>query len=791
MKDLFGKPSQQRACACCWLLAICFLFTGPLPAYTADQDTVSSADAQAASIMAGLSDEQVRQLLIEELKADALSEQPAKPQMKGPAYILAGILSSLSNEQDANEDQIKNLLNGIPNMGPDLYRVFIKLCPYGTSSGAVVNIIWVIFFISIGFIFELLFRKFFFPKYLRNDPGADLGAMHNYDKFLAAIILVLPDILGLILFFGGAYFVFMVFIWTDSPYVQLFFLATLISITCIRTIAIAAQIVFFPNNEHLRIIPMTSRHALISQRLVVWIFGYIVVSLMFAVVASRLGAAQETVRLHQLLMATLLLAVTGCAVVIYRKQVQKLILDAGTVDGQSLTWGREQFASIWHILAITYLAILWLLLLNDLADPSVKGSGAFILSFFVVPIWMVTDWLIQWVVRYSMTTLKIHQDHYDDTALPTEEDILQRAKGKGFYIKVKSIARIGLVGALIVWVSSLWHIRIPFFSELAAFLLDSIIILTLALFFWQFISSWIERKIQETIPEDEEDKEEEGEWGGAAKRGRAYTLLPMLRKFIASVLFVMVTLTLLSSMGVNIGPLLAGAGVIGLAIGFGAQKLVADIFSGFFYLLDDAFRVGEYITAGSVSGTVENISLRNVMLRHHRGMLQIIPHSELGAITNFMRGGIVVKFNLDFPYDAPIDRIRKVIKKVGQKMLENEEYGKDFILPVKSQGVREIANSVMTIRVKFTAQPGAHFIIRREAYRLITEALNAQGIHYAHRKVIVDLPDLAESGAQTIDPETRKQISKAAGAAATRTIEEQEQQAAAGTKGAKDDMMGG
>jgi hypothetical protein len=119
---------------------------------------------------------------------------------------------------------------------------------------------------------------------------------------------------------------------------------------------------------------------------------------------------------------------------------------------------------------------------------------------------------------------------------------------------------------------------------------------------------------------------------------------------------------------------------------------------------------------------------------------QIIPHSELGAITNYMRGGIVVKFNLEFPYDANIDKIRKVIKKVGKAMLEDEELGKDFIKPVKSQGVREIANSVMGIRVKFTANPGAHFVIRREAYKRITEALNKKGIYYAHRKVIVDVP---------------------------------------------------
>ena len=122
----------------------------------------------------------------------------------------------------------------------------------------------------------------------------------------------------------------------------------------------------------------------------------------------------------------------------------------------------------------------------------------------------------------------------------------------------------------------------------------------------------------------------------------------------------------------------------GLAIGFGAQKLVADVLSGIFYLVDDAFRVGEYIQAGSASGTVEAITLRNVMLRHHRGMLQIIPLSDLGSITNFMRGGIVVKFNLQFPYDTDIDKVRKAIKKVGKKMFDDPEMGPVFIQPVKS-----------------------------------------------------------------------------------------------------------
>jgi small-conductance mechanosensitive channel len=242
-------------------------------------------------------------------------------------------------------------------------------------------------------------------------------------------------------------------------------------------------------------------------------------------------------------------------------------------------------------------------------------------------------------------------------------------------------------------------------------------------------------------------------------------------------------------MGVNIGPLLAGAGVAGLAIGFGAQKLVADVLSGIFYLVDDAFRVGEYIQGGGVSGSVEAITLRNVMLRHHRGMLQIVPFSDLGSITNFMRGGIIVKFNLQFPYDTDVDKVRKIIKKVGQKMLDDPEMGPDFIQPVKSGGVREVGDSVMTIRVKFTAKPGAHFVIRREAFKLITEALEAQGIHYAHRKVIVEVAQADAStaadssktqqgGITSAQAEQLKdQALKAGAAAAVETLLKKEQEA--------------
>ncbi len=599
--------------------------------------------------------------------------------------------------------------------------------------------------------------------------------MSQTNRFKASVVNVLPEIIGLCLFFGISYSTFFLFEQTNSPIAQLAFLATLITISLIRTVSICSNVLFSPAVPNFRILPLSCTLANRTHRLLVVTLGYITSVLMFSVVAHRLGAERQTVVLLQLFFASLLLGITALVILVFKNKVKDHILAGDAGSDQTGGWGRSQFASVWHILAILYLALLWFLLVGSITNTEHSDKGAFLLSFFVVPIWMIADWVVQWVVLYAISTLKIHQSHYEDTEKVDEEIVLARDKGRKLYLQMKNFARTALILALGIWIAGLWNIEIPFISNLAGVLLDALIIMTLALVFWQFISSWIERKIQESLPKEEEEDKSDDEWGVAAARGRSYTLLPMIRKFVASVLVIMVTMTILSSIGVDIGPLLAGAGVVGLAVGFGAQKLVSDMFSGFFYLLDDAFRVGEYLTAGSVSGTVESITLRNVMLRHHRGMLQIVPHSDLGAITNFMRGGMIVKFNLDFPYDANIDKIRKIIKKVGIAMLDDEEIGKDFIRPVKSQGVREITNSVMTIRVKFTAKPGTHFVIRREAFKRITEALSAAGIDYAHKKVIVDVPGLSEnSNDSNFSAEQARSITNAIGAAALATISEEE-----------------
>lgn len=148
---------------------------------------------------------------------------------------------------------------------------------------------------------------------------------------------------------------------------------------------------------------------------------------------------------------------------------------------------------------------------------------------------------------------------------------------------------------------------------------------------WNIVTVLIDRKLGETETAHELGSERE------RRRARVRTLLPILKN-VLMILFVAVAIMMaLSAMGVEIAPLIAGAGVVGVAIGFGAQTVVKDIISGMFYLLDDAFRVGEYVSSGTYKGTVESFSLRSVKLRHHRGAVYIVPFSELGAVQNLSR----------------------------------------------------------------------------------------------------------------------------------------------------------
>ena len=228
---------------------------------------------------------------------------------------------------------------------------------------------------------------------------------------------------------------------------------------------------------------------------------------------------------------------------------------------------------------------------------------------------------------------------------------------------------------------------------------------------------------------------------------RLRTLLPIVRGTMAVVLLVMTVLMSLSALGVQVGPLLASAGVIGIAIGFGAQTLVRDMFSKFFYLLDDAFRVGEYIQSGNYKGTVEHLGVRSVVLRHHRGPLYTIPYGQLGAVQNQSRDWVIDKLTIGLTYDSDLDKARKLIKQIGKDLAADPEYAPHILEPLKMQGVEQFGDFAIQIRMKMMTKPGQQFTIRRRAHALIKQAFDANGIKFATPTVQVAGGGAAEPAA--------------------------------------------
>jgi moderate conductance mechanosensitive channel len=261
-------------------------------------------------------------------------------------------------------------------------------------------------------------------------------------------------------------------------------------------------------------------------------------------------------------------------------------------------------------------------------------------------------------------------------------------------------------------------------------LLHAAIVVLLADLAWHLLRTVIDRKLVEAqrAARDEE---------AARRRARLRTLLPILRNMALVALVVMAVLMALSALGVEIAPLIAGAGVVGVAIGFGAQTLVRDIISGMFYLLDDAFRVGEYIVSGQYKGTVESFSLRSIKLRHHRGYLYTVPFGELGAIENMSRDWVIDKLSIGITYDSDLDKVKKIIKQVSREIMADPELAPNILEPLKMQGVEQFGDFAIQIRLKMKTKPGEQFVIRRRAYGMIKKAFDAGGIRFAFPTVTV------------------------------------------------------
>jgi small-conductance mechanosensitive channel len=344
--------------------------------------------------------------------------------------------------------------------------------------------------------------------------------------------------------------------------------------------------------------------------------------------------------------------------------------------------------------------------------------------------------------------------------------------------------------ALLFLFLRLWDIDLSITRIFSSTLLSIIVAVLLGLFIWEYTKTLIDKKLEEEFSGDGEEIEEGGGAGGTRKG----TLLMLLRKFVLTVLVVIVMMIVLAQIGVNIGPMIAGAGIAGLAIGFGAQTLVKDIISGVFFLVDDAFRVGDFVETAGMKGSVEKISLRSMRLRNARGPIITIPFGDMKTVTNFSRDYQIMKLDIRVRYDTNIKKVKKIIKKIDQKIQEDPELAAGLLDKIKSQGVKAMDDSAMIMRVKFKTVPGRQFIIRREVFQRIQEAFRKEGIQFAHRNVTVYMPPETTAGESKKETDseddsstsTDKRKLEAAAAAALAIAAEEEEAAKEGEK-EKDD----
>ncbi|HEY8012346.1 MAG TPA: mechanosensitive ion channel family protein, partial [Dongiaceae bacterium] len=456
--------------------------------------------------------------------------------------------------------------------------------------------------------------------------------------------------------------------------------------------------------DKFRILPMDRAAARFwHQRILVlagwYAFGYATVMLL-----SELGFDLEARRLVAYILGLGLLAI-GLEMVWRHPPTHAEAPAAPFLKRRAIAW----------LLSILFL-LLWLLWVAS----AVRGM-------WLLAVLIALPWAIRGARRAVGHLLRPPGSAEAATALPS---VLTVALERG----LQALLIIG--GAL--FLAHVWNIDLvaltssdTVVTRLLRGLLSTVVIVLVADFGWQLAKTAIDRKIVEAPTTSDQQSQE---W---RRQARMKTLLPIFRNLLFIVLLVMVVMMALAALGVDIGPLVAGASVVGVAIGFGAQTLVRDIISGMFYLLDDAFRVGEYIQSGSYKGTVESFSLRSVKLRHHRGPLYTVPFGVLGAIQNMSRDWVIDKLSVGVTYDTDLNKVKKIIKQIGKELLEDPEFAPKIMETLKMQGVGEFGDFAIQIQMKLMTRPGEQFVIRRRAYAMIKKAFDANGINFAYPTVQV------------------------------------------------------
>ena len=218
---------------------------------------------------------------------------------------------------------------------------------------------------------------------------------------------------------------------------------------------------------------------------------------------------------------------------------------------------------------------------------------------------------------------------------------------------------------------------------------------------------------------------------------RIDTLLKILRSMIKIIVWLMIGMLILRKIGIDIAPIIAGAGIVGLAIGFGAQELVRDFIAGFFMLLENQIRNGDVAIINGTGGLVEHVGMRTIVLRDLSGVVHIFQNGKINTLSNMTKNWSGMVFDIGVAYKEDTDRVVDVIQQVADEQRADPDFKNKILEPIEIFGVDQFGDSAVVIKARFKTKPIEQWAVGREFRRRLKKAFDDQGIEipFPHRTV--------------------------------------------------------
>ncbi len=475
-----------------------------------------------------------------------------------------------------------------------------------------------------------------------------------------------------------------------------------------------ARLILMPTAPNLRFVRLGDETAIY---LYIWIrrlSALIIYGYFTGEVAVLLGASMAAKDFILKLVGLLTVAMLIVLVMQNRKAVSDWLRGRVAADeaaGQPGAFNvfRRRLADVWHVLVAIYLVAFYVVWVLNIG------------FFFLMRATLLTV-----VVLFVARLLIIASSKAMERAFRVGHDLTLRYPG----IEARANRYLPVLGRVLrtlIYVIAGLLILQAWGVELLAWLtsrsgvrfigtaLGILVVLTMAFVLWEMISLGLDRYGARMD-------------ANSRSSARVRTLLPLLRTIILVVLWVMVGLVVLSQIGINITPLLAGAGVIGLAVGFGSQKLVQDVINGLFILAEDTVSVGDVVKLDTSSGVVEEISIRHIRLRDMAGNVITVPFSEVKTVVNMTRDYSRYVFDIGIAYKEDVDQVIQVLKDLDEDMRKDERFASLIISPLEIIGLDKFADSAVILKARYTTLPIKQWEVGREFNRRIKKRFDELGI---------------------------------------------------------------